>query len=372
MPTNPESSRYRRARLAKLRRNALLKNNAIVDPGPADAPSSYERLMHKLNSLAADAASRSHGAGSPSPLRLSSMNAIEPMSPSQPMSSSQPIATGGASVPSQSQVVASSSKPEAAEAVITSQESPSQAAQNGQGPLDGNSPPDQAAANEAADSIPTMKKRRGAPQVFDANARIIYCKLLRRGLAKTDAARLIGVSRETVSKARRDPQFDLRVRQAVLDCRSRAAAQIARAGNTHWRAAAWVLGERRKRSAARPRDLRPLLSDKRFRDTLKNAILEVLGQLLPDHPIGKASQTSAVNSSPLDTPVITRRDFLTPRERISANLTAEIMAQSEKSQSNPQTHVAHSGAQNVKQFPSAPFGMTAEVLLSPDDASAIS
>jgi hypothetical protein len=204
-------------------------------------------------------------------------------------------------------------------------------------------PPSPAAAN----SPETAKKPRGAPRIFDQNLREVYCELLKRGFAKGDAARLLGITRETVNRARHDPKFDRDVRAAVLDCRSRAAAQIVRAGDTHWRAAAWLLaGGAKKRSPGRPRELRSLLLDNGVHTQIKNLIYAALDELLPSDSIGLAGaiQTALAN------PNYAMMHLFDTRERIIAKTMTVIksLVAAEAASAHRLTHQNNTRAQNVR------------------------
>jgi hypothetical protein len=158
------------------------------------------------------------------------------------------------------------------------------------------------------------------------------------------------VTRETVNAARQDPKFDRDVLAAVLDCRSRAAAQIVRAGNNHWRAAAWLLtGRARKRPPGRPRELRSLLLDKRLHSQIKELIRAVLDELLPGDPASLADTVQTALRTPLSPAMM---HLLTDRERVLAKAVTLIHSVSEAQAARAGTHTHQSTcAQNVRKLP---------------------
>ncbi|MEX2142808.1 MAG: hypothetical protein WD894_26365 [Pirellulales bacterium] len=80
-----------------------------------------------------------------------------------------------------------------------------------------------------------------------------------------------------------DPELADRVRQARLECHSHAAAQIARAGEKNWRAAAWILDQgKRRRGPGRPRKATLPLSDPVARDQMKQLVRNVLLEVMPE------------------------------------------------------------------------------------------
>jgi hypothetical protein len=219
-----------------------------------------------------------------------------------------------------------------------------------------------------SDSPQTPKKPKGAPRVFDQNLRELYCELLVRGFAKGDAARLLGITRKTVSEARQDPKFDRDVLAAVLDCRSRAAAQIVRAGNNHWRAAAWLLTSKvRKRPAGRPREIRSLLLDKRLHSQIKDLIRTVLDELLPGDPSSLAETIQTARQTPVRSAWM---EVLDDRQRILAKTITVIksLIADEAAHARIQTRENSTCAQNGKQFQTARPDQTAEVPAPTADA----
>ena len=126
--------------------------------------------------------------------------------------------------------------------------------------------------------------KRGPPVLFDDEKRAHYCTLLRHGLPRAKAARLLGIAPRTVQKTiKNEPDLALRVHQARLDCQYRAAAQVVRAGDSSWRAAAWVLEqEKRRRGPGRPLTARPLLMNSHLRDELKKLVRGVLLEVMPE------------------------------------------------------------------------------------------
>jgi hypothetical protein len=126
--------------------------------------------------------------------------------------------------------------------------------------------------------------KRGPPLLFDDEKRRFYCTLLRQGVPRAKAAHLLGIAPRTVQKTiKNDPELALRIRQARLDCHSRAAAQVVRAGDCSWRAAAWVLEqEKRRRGPGRPRAALARLTDPSIRDELKKFVRGVLLEVMPE------------------------------------------------------------------------------------------
>ena len=143
---------------------------------------------------------------------------------------------------------------------------------------------DSPAAHTPPDDQTPLDPKRKPPQVFDHRKRFQYCHLLRQGLTKGAAARLLGVSPRTIElAAKSDPVLADRVRQARLECHSTAAAQVARAGEKSWRAAAWVLD--RGRGAAVPavhanrRSPYPTRWPAQMKQLVRNVLLEVIPEL---------------------------------------------------------------------------------------------
>jgi hypothetical protein len=175
-------------------------------------------------------------------------------------------------------------------------DSPSTSSQNSLNPessLPGVHPPGRAAGT-------LNSAKRGPPILFDDEKRQQFCTLLRHGLPRAKAARLLGIAPRTVQKTvKKDPPFALRVRQARLDCQFRAAAQIARAGDSSWRAAAWVLEqEKRRRGLASPCSALRRLTDPRIRDELKKLVRGVLLEVMPE--LRKEITARRRSASPLE------------------------------------------------------------------------
>jgi hypothetical protein len=107
---------------------------------------------------------------------------------------------------------------------------------------------------------------------------------LRHGVPKGAAARLLGVAPRTVQLAvQNDPALADHVRQARIECHSRAAAQVARAGEKNWRAAACILQQgQRHRGAGRPRKPSLPFSDPAARNEMKQLVRNVLLEVMPE------------------------------------------------------------------------------------------
>ena len=120
--------------------------------------------------------------------------------------------------------------------------------------------------------------------VFDDEKRRQYRELLRHGIPKGTAARLVGVAPRTVQWAvKNDPELSESVRQARLDSHARAAAQVARAGEKNWRAAAWLLEQgKRRRGAGWPRKPSSAFSDPVARQEMKQLVRNVLLEVMPE------------------------------------------------------------------------------------------
>jgi hypothetical protein len=119
----------------------------------------------------------------------------------------------------------------------------------------------------------TPKARPGRPARLNPELREEYLNYLRLGCTRGMAAELAGVGRHTVARVLRDePDFAQHVRAAQADGASAAMRQINQAAPTHWRAAAWVLDQRRK-----PRSrvtTRQLLRSREFSEAVRRMIDE--------------------------------------------------------------------------------------------------
>ena len=152
---------------------------------------------------------------------------------------------------------------------------------HGPHPLATPGPGDPPARNSNAGALTSY---RGPPALFDEEKRRQYCHLLRQGVPKRTAAQLLGVAPRTVQLAiQNDPDLADRVRQARIECHSRAAAQVARAGEKNWRAAAWILQQgKRRRGAGRPRKRSLPFSDPAARNEMKQLVRNVLLEVMPE------------------------------------------------------------------------------------------
>jgi hypothetical protein len=161
-------------------------------------------------------------------------------------------------------------------------------------------------------------------QVFDHRTRFQYCHLLRQGLTKGAAARLLGVSPRTIQlAAKTDLDLADRIRQARLECHAAAAAQVARAGEKSWRAAAWLLERgRRRRKLDRPRKSPLPFSDPLAREQMKQLARDVLLEVMPElrkEITAKRNRAHLPVSPPVD-PITAKR------EARYAALKAEVQA----------------------------------------------
>jgi len=104
---------------------------------------------------------------------------------------------------------------------------------------------------------------------------------LRRGVPKRKAAQLIGVAPRTIQQAvKKNPELASDIHQCILECHAQAAAQVSRAGEKNWRAAAWVLEHSsRKRGPGRPPSF---IRTHSFRKQLKKLIRQVLSEMMPE------------------------------------------------------------------------------------------
>ncbi|MEX2142648.1 MAG: hypothetical protein WD894_25565 [Pirellulales bacterium] len=146
--------------------------------------------------------------------------------------------------------------------------------------------------------------RSGPPLLFDDAKRLQYCNLLHFGLTKGKAAKIVGVSPRTVQQAvKNDPELANRVHQARLVSHSRAAAQVALAGEKSWRAAVWLLEQgKRRRGAGRPRKTSQQLSVSLLRDDLKTLVRDLLLEVMPELRHGIFAPPAPIPPSPFVSP----------------------------------------------------------------------
>jgi hypothetical protein len=225
-------------------------------------------------------------------------------------------------------------------------------------PLNTEKPPEQrepSAHEHPPDAKTTPSK------VFDNRTRFQYCHLLRQGLTKGAAARLLGVSPRTIQlAAKTDPDLADRIRQARLECHATAAAYVARAGEKSWRAAAWLLDRgRRRHGAGRPRKTPLPLSDPRARDQMKQLVRNVLLEVMPE--LRKEINAKRTTSSPLAAGATAVVDaFTADRKARLAALGAEVKALRDAGH-DPDLHALWR-----KHLPGVPLNIPPSCSASPD------
>ena len=96
------------------------------------------------------------------------------------------------------------------------------------------------------------------PYKFDETARLRFCTGLEFGLTREESAAHVGVSDRTVRRAvQSDAEFAEQVRRAELMCDVQPKLIIRKAAQSSWRAAAWSINYRRRRSSVPPRQASP-------------------------------------------------------------------------------------------------------------------
>ena len=92
------------------------------------------------------------------------------------------------------------------------------------------------------DAADQKAANRGRPHILDEARRREVCALVSAGGSVEWAAMYVGCSPSTIRRlARRDPEFNTKLREAALAAQLRPLNAMRHAATTHWRAAAWML-----------------------------------------------------------------------------------------------------------------------------------
>jgi hypothetical protein len=116
--------------------------------------------------------------------------------------------------------------------------------------------------------------RGGRPRLLNPDKKEQFCQLLRIGAPRGAAARVLGMTAQTVRNAiRHDPDFAARAQEAEHACERRALLNIDSVARNSWRASAWLLEHRRgsRYKPYRP-GVRAVLRSKEFRAALLRLI----------------------------------------------------------------------------------------------------
>lgn len=82
----------------------------------------------------------------------------------------------------------------------------------------------------------------GRPRALDEFKRREICALVSAGCGLSTAARYVGCSVRTIDReAERNPDFNEKIRRALLAAEVTPLQALRKAASTHWRAAAWML-----------------------------------------------------------------------------------------------------------------------------------
>lgn len=131
---------------------------------------------------------------------------------------------------------------------------------------------------ETASSDEPAPSTAGRPRLITPEKLAQFCDLLRLGLSRTEAARIVGVSIRTLYNHERDnPDLAEAIQQAMGASDTRAYRSVARAGDKSWRAAAWLI-DHKTRQERRPNKLsaESLLKSPRLKELLRELICEAV------------------------------------------------------------------------------------------------
>jgi hypothetical protein len=135
-------------------------------------------------------------------------------------------------------------------------------------------PPEPVTAPQCEPTTESPDKSPGRPPRFTPELRRQFCTYLRLGFSRATAAQLVGIGKRTVARALHDDLgFAANVRAAHADGASAAMRHINQAAPNHWRAAAWVLDQRRRKPASRI-TVRQLLRSREFKAAVCRVIAE--------------------------------------------------------------------------------------------------
>jgi DNA-binding CsgD family transcriptional regulator len=120
--------------------------------------------------------------------------------------------------------------------------------------------------------------RPGRPPALTPEKQSQLCEILRLGLSRTDAARILGTTVRTIyNHERHNTDFANAISQAQLDTDAKAYSSVLRAGEKSWRAAAWLI-DHKSRTDRPPRraSAEAVLRSPAFQEKLRELICEAV------------------------------------------------------------------------------------------------